>query len=88
MGYKVGQKLRFTGNLVKGSPNIWTFGKVYMIQSCTGYCSFLGAEYTIVRDDGQVGLWWDKELDEHFITLKEERKLKIKKINENIPCGA
>ena len=42
--------------------------------------SFTGPEYYMVRDDGFTGMWWEIEIDKSFITLKKERKEKLKKL--------
>lgn len=82
MKYKVGQKLRFIGKVLDPAVSVYTQGKIYTISGYSDeYQSFQGVEYHMIRDDGQMGLWWEKELDKKFLTLKEERKQKLKKIN-------
>ena len=81
MKYKVGQKIRFIGKVYDKS--VWTKGKIYTIHSyCDDYYPHgkQEIEYRIVRDDNQMGLWWEREMKKKFISLKEERKLKLKKI--------
>jgi hypothetical protein len=89
MKYSVGQKVRFIGSnysptFVGVNPiSAWTNGKIYTIHSYTDEYYPHGKqeiEYRIVRDDGQIGLWWEKEMKKKFISLREERKLKLKKI--------
>ena len=84
MKYKVGQQLRFIGKILSGHEKVavYTKGKIYTISGFSDeYRSLKGAEYYMVRDDGFTGMWWEKEIDKSFITLKEERKKKLKKIN-------
>jgi len=82
MKYKVGQQLRFISKVLKGNEGIYTTGKIYIISGFSNkYRSLKDAEYYMVRDDGFTGIWLEKELDKSFITLKEERKKKLKKIN-------
>jgi len=57
--------------------------EIYTIHSY--YDDSYPIEYRIVRDDGQVGLWWENEMKKKFISLKEERKLKLKKIGYEQP---
>lgn len=85
MKYSTGQKVRFIGKVLEGQGSVWTNGKIYTIHSiCDDYFQNgkQEIEYRIVRDDNQVGLWWEKEMKKKFISLKEERKLKLKKIYE------
>lgn len=75
--YKVGQKLRFIGKTLPGS--VWTQGKIYEIHSISD--EFINIEYYIIRDDGKMGLWWEYEIKNKFICIKEERKKKLKKLS-------
>jgi hypothetical protein len=78
MKYKIGQKLKFIGKVLKGNEGCYTTGKIYIISGFSdGY-----HEYYIIRDDGHHGLWCETELYKKFIDLKEERKKKLKKLNE------
>jgi hypothetical protein len=83
MKYKVGQKLKYIGKVLKGNEDCYTTGKIYIISGFSdNYHSFRGVEYYMIRDDSLTGLWWEEELDKKFIDLKEERKQKIEKLNE------
>ena len=79
MKYKVGQKLRFIGKVLRENEGVYTTGKIYII---SGFSDEYHIEYYMVRDDGFTGLWWEEELDKKFIDLKEERKEKLRKLNE------
>jgi len=88
MKYKVGQQLRFIGKILKSNESIavYTKNKIYTISGFSNeYRSLKGAEYYMVRDDGFTGIWLEKEINKSFITLKKERKEKLKKIN-NVDC--
>lgn len=90
--YKIGEQVIFTSKTVS-SP--FTTNKIYFIKKITDYSSeytpgsgrspYKGNmfEYTIIRDDGLEGLWWETELDENFKSKSELRKEKIIKLNEN-----
>jgi len=85
MKYQVGQKLIFK----KDGHDAFTKGKVYVIDSFLEYDSRLlqyrieeQIEYRMVRDDNQIGIWWEGEVTESFMSIKEERKLKLKKIKK------
>lgn len=56
----------------------FTKGKTYVIHSFVKYTTKY--EYSMCRDDGELGLWWESEIDTSFVNLKEARKLKLKKI--------
>jgi hypothetical protein len=78
MEYFVGQELIFIGD----NPYAWTKGKTYKIIHKQVYHYFDGIELKIVRDDNEVSLWWDSQLDENFITLKEQRKRKLEQLSK------
>lgn len=76
--YKVGDKLQYIGNSqFHLTQSIWTKGKTYEIHSCDIFV------YKIKRDDGEIGIWWKNEFDEfekNFISIKEQRKKKLEKL--------
>lgn len=77
--YGIGQELIFICETrYIDNDAIWTKYKKYKIYSINGRWK----KCTIIRDDGSYGLWWEDEIHECFITLKEYRKQKLKKLNE------
>jgi len=75
MKYNLGDKL-----IIKKDYTHWTKNNVYEIHSVSSYPH--GMEYGMIRDDGQVGLWWEYELDDTFKSLKDIRKEKLNTINK------
>jgi GH18 family chitinase len=88
MKYKVGDKLRFIGKTLKHSV-WWTQNKIYeikrnVVEYHADYRQIRG--YEIIRDDGKNSIWLENEMKGKFISLKKERKKKLKKlcqINKN-----
>lgn len=74
--YDIGQKLVF----IDEDHDFFRKGKTYIIQSFSLHTT--DVEYRMLRDDGQLGLWWERELDKSFVNLKETRKLKLQKIKD------
>ena len=85
--YKIGQKLKYVGKtryVIVGagkSQSSWTYGKVYTILSFEEEYQKM-AQYRISRDhDNFYGVFSDEQIDVFFVSLSEERRSKLKKLN-------
>lgn len=77
--YKVGDKFIFISDTRVISGNVaFTKNKIYTIARFSKYIHSI--EYSMLRDDGEYGLWWDSELEKNFRSIRQDRKEKLEKL--------